>query len=321
VNERALAHYDLQIARGDDSTRTALARARVLQGLGEQDVLRGDLTDGLARFIEAYRITAAALNDAPNDPSRIYAQGQSDYWFGRAHELHQEWPAAGHFYRAYARAAERLIALAPTNPDYMMERAYAATNLGVVSLRGLADPARAEGQFLLSVRWFEAASRARPTAETPRLELANTLAYLGDSYWARHLWQQAFAARRRQVEILEPMHIADPDRIDILYRFALGQNGLGRALRAVGDDDGARALLERTLTSARRLTGLDPDNGEWRTFQAFVDCELLMGPNPPPNRAQLVAEFQDGMRWMRARGVPGLSQFDGCERSARQGGG
>jgi tetratricopeptide (TPR) repeat protein len=318
VNERALAHYDLQIDRGDVSTLTSLQRARVLHGLGEQDVLRGDLASALGRFVEASRITTAALNEAPDDPDRILAQGQSDYWFGRVHELRAEWPAASHFYQAYTRAAERLIAAAPLNPDYMMERAYAATNLGVVSLHGFANPAGAEAQFLTSIRWFEAANRARPADETSRLELANAIAYLADSYWARRLWQQALAARRRQVAILEPLHRADPGRIEIFYRFALGQNGLARALGATGDRDGSLALLSRVWMSARRLTELDPDNGDWRAFQVFVLCELLMGPSPPAGmtRTQLIGEFRDGMTWLRARGIPGLSQFDRCERSA-----
>jgi tetratricopeptide (TPR) repeat protein len=317
VNERAIAHYDMQISRGDGSVRTALQRVRVLQGLGEQDVLRADLTSAIDRFVQAYRITGDALSQAPGDPDRIFADGQSDYWIGRVHELRQEWPAARHFYQAYARAAERLIAGSPANPDYMMERAYAATNLGVVSLRGASDPVQAEQQFRLAVRWFEAASRARPGDETARIELANALGYLGDSYWLRRLWPQALAARQRQVEILEPLYRADPSRSNIFYRFALGQNGLARARAVLRDYRGSVTLLAEVLASARRLTARDPDNGEWRMLLAFVDCELLMGPFLPAgmNRVQLAGEFRDGMTWMRARGAPGLSQFERCERA------
>jgi tetratricopeptide (TPR) repeat protein len=319
VTERALAHYDLQIRRGDRSIRTLLQRARVLQRLAEQDVLQSETARARGRVMEARQITAAALREAPGDPDRIFAHAQSDYWLGRIHELNGDWRAAGPFYQAYSNAAERLIAIAPSSPDYMMERAYAASNLGVVRLVGGNDPIAARTQFLISIHWFAAASRARPGDDNARLRLANAFANLSDSYWATRSWREALEARRRQVAILMPLHRANPARVDIFYSFAAGQNGLARALGQVGDGQASLALLGETLASAHRLTGLDPSNGEWLVFQTIVQCELLMGPGPPSGmrRAQLVREFHEGMATLRAQANPRIALFAGCERAAR----
>ncbi|HST35080.1 MAG TPA: toll/interleukin-1 receptor domain-containing protein [Allosphingosinicella sp.] len=319
VTERALAHYDLQIRRGDRSTRTLLQRARVLQRLAEQDILQSEMATARARVTEAREITAAALREAPDDPDRIFAHAQSDYWLGRLHELGGDWRSAGLFYQAYSSAAERLVATSPSSPDYMMERAYAASHLGAAKLSGGGDPIAARTQFLISIRWFGAASRARPADDTARLRLANAFANLADSYWASRSWRDALDARRRQMAILTPLHRADPARLDIFFNFAAGQNGLARALRQVGDRQASLALLGETLASAHRLTGLDPSNGEWLVFQTIVQCELLMGPGPPPGmrRTDLVKEFRQGMAALRAQANPRRALFAGCERAAR----
>jgi len=318
VTERALAHYDLQIGRGDRSTQTLLRRARVLQRLTEQDLLQSEMPRARGHAVEARQITVAALREAPDDPDRIFAQAQSDYWLGRIHELGGDWPAAASFYQAYSNAAERLIATAPSNPDYMMERAYAASNLGAARLNGSNDPIAARTQFLIAIRWFAAASRARPGDNTARLRLANAFANLADSYWASRAWRKALDARRRQVAILTPLRHADPARADIFFSLATGQNGLARALGQVGDRQASLALLGETLASAHRLTGLDPSNGEWLVFQTIVQCELLMGPGPPPrmSRAELVSEFREGMAAMRAQANPRIEAFADCERMA-----
>jgi tetratricopeptide (TPR) repeat protein len=318
VYENAREHYDRQIARGDRSTQTMLRRAQVLQGLGEEDVLQGgdNLRPALARFLEARRITTAQLAAAPNDPQRLFAAAQSEFWIGRVYYLREDWDVARRQYQLYAGAAERLIAAAPSNPDYMMERGYAAVNLGDVSSNS--DPIGAEAQFLRSIRWFEAASHARPTDRTARMEMANAFGFLADSYWRRHLWPQALAARQRQVAILKPLHIASPDRVDIYFSLATGQNGLARALGQIGNGDQSLALLGETLVAAHRLTLLDPNNGEWLVFRTIVQCELLLGPRPPPgmSRSELVVEFQEGMAALLAQANPRRSQFAVCAHVA-----
>ena len=319
VTERALAHYDLQIGRGDRSTRSLLTRARILHRLAEQDILRSNMPGARGRALEAGRITAAALREAPGDPDRIFAHAQSDYWLGRINELSGDWHAATPFYEAYSNAAERLIAIAPSNPDFMMERAYAASNLGAARLHGSNQPAAARTQFLVSIRWFEAASRARPGDGTARLRLANAFANLADTYWATRSWRESLEARRRQVAILTPMHRADPTRLDILYDLARGQYGVARTLGQVGEQEASIALLGEVLASARRLTGLDPSNGEWLVFRTNVQCGTLMGLEPPrgTSRAELVAEVRGGIAALRAQANPRAGLFAGCGRTAR----
>jgi len=318
VTERALAHYDLQIGRGDRSTPTLMARARVLHRLAEQDILKSNMASARGRAMEARRITAAALREAPGDPDRIFAHAQSDYWLGRINELAGDWSAARPFYQAYSDAAERLIAIAPSNADYMMERAYAASNLGVAELYGSNRPIEARSQFLASIRWFAAASRARPGDDTARLRLANAFANLADTYWATRSWRESLDARRRQVTILTPLHRSDPARLDIFFSLATGQNGLGRALGQVGERRESLAVLGEAMASARRLTGLDPSNGEWLVFRTMVQCGLLMGPGAPPgsSRAEIAEEFRAGLAALRAQANPRAPLFVGCERAA-----
>ncbi len=128
VNQRALAYYS-----DEDLRRLPPAslerRARVLHAMGEDDETLGNDEAALAKFREASRTTAALLAKAPNDPDRIFAHAQSEFWIGRADYTRERYEAARPAFRAYKRLADRLVAIAPDNPKYLSEAGYANGDL------------------------------------------------------------------------------------------------------------------------------------------------------------------------------------------------
>jgi len=275
VNRRALAYYadqeELRRLRAESLER----RARVLHAMGEDDVARGDLAAALRAFQEAHRVTAEQLARAPNDPDRIFAHAQSEYWVGRIFELRREWPSSQRQYAAYARAAERLIRIDPSNADYMMEMGWGALNNGIVQLNGLANSAEAQRLFERSVRWFTRAAAARPGQLTILREQANAYGWLADSYFSRERWRESLNARRRQYLLTERIYAADPSSPEGTYRLAIAQRSIGRLSALVGDAELVVPSLESAYRGAWRLTQQDPENAEWQLFRAKVECDML----------------------------------------------
>jgi tetratricopeptide (TPR) repeat protein len=315
VNQRALAHYDLQIQRGDDSAATLLQRARILHGLGEQDILQGDLGPALARFAEARRITVDQVARHPDDRQALFAHSQGEYWIGHIYELRGNWPAAERQFRRFSALAERLVAAAPDNPDYTMQAGASAVALGNVQLNGLRDYAAAERFYGNAVSWFEQTARARPRDGTVLFALANAYGWLGDSFFMRRMWPQSLDARLKQYPILEQLYLADPANAVNGYRLALAQRALARLLPRSGQRARARRLMYEAYDWSNHLTHLDPRNADWLLFRAFVGCELYHGEFGPPagvTRAQLGRDIRYVDRALRNQNNPRFADFANC---------
>jgi len=318
VNRQVLDYYRRQHL--DDLDPDSLEhRARLLQAMGEDDLARGQLGVARAAFDDAYRTTAEQLDRSPDDPVRIYAHAQSEFWVGEVYRLLRDWPAAyGHF-RRYALAAEHLVALAPTNPDYLMEAGYSASNIGRVQLSGLHDPVAAEASFTTALRWFERAEQARPGDRTARRKQANAYANIADTFYERRLWPQALTARRRQYDIYLPLYRATPDNMELLYELATAERGVGRHMAILNQRAAARPFFRAAYQHASALRDHDPRNVTWLLLKVTIECDLLLGSPGQSDimpRAQLRNNVAAAVRELSARHHPRVSEIARCARLA-----
>ena len=266
-------------------------------------------------FREAHRATSALVARWPNDPAIIFAHAQSDYWIGRVHELRQDWRTAERQYDLYAAAARRLLDLAPDNPDYLKEMAYGAAARGRVQLFGKDDAVAAERLFRQSIRWFEAAIRARPGEDEPRIALANAYANLADAFHVRELWRQSLEFRVRQHELAARLQSADPSNILKLYRLGLAERAVAVLAYLAGDHAKVAPFRSRAFRTARRLTALDPANAEWLLFRIQAECGLIGAPSSLPegvSYAELRASIAAAAAQLAAQNSPRLGDVSRC---------
>ncbi|HYI63464.1 MAG TPA: toll/interleukin-1 receptor domain-containing protein [Allosphingosinicella sp.] len=314
VNERALAYHNRQLLRYNRPA-DRIMRARVLHAIGEDEILRGNHGASLPILREAYRTTATLLEAMPADPGRLLDHARSEYWIGRVHELRRDWPVAQRHYERFANLAERLIASAPANPDYMRELASSQVDLGNLELGGIGDYAAAEHYYRKAVYWYGRALQIRPGDEAISRSLANANGWLADSFFMRGLWRQSLDARLHQHRIVERLYLADPANIENGYRLALAERGVGRSLAHVDDRSGARRHLFAAYDWSIRLSRRDPGNAEWLLFKAFVGCDLYyseLGLPPGVSRAHLAGEIRRDQRALRGQGNPRFAEFSNC---------
>lgn len=285
VNQRALDHYDRQIALGDTSPAMLRQRARALLGLAEQDILQGDLRAASGRFEEAGGLAAALLERTPDDLAALQTQSQSAHGLGRVNELRQDWPAAQRDYARSSSLVRRLVRIAPNDPAHMMFAGASAVALGSVALNGTRDFDAAQQHYETAVSWYRRAVLARPDDERARYVLANAYGWLADSYFMRRRMDESLRARARQHPIMEWLNRRHPTNVEIGYRLALAQRGFarllahrrGRASATAAERARARTLMFSAYDWSRRLTQLDPLNAEWLLFRGFMGCELYFG--------------------------------------------
>jgi tetratricopeptide (TPR) repeat protein len=273
VNRRALQYYDRQ-STGNLSSDSLERRARLLQAMGEDYIQAADLASAIAAFRQAHRITEEQLVREPNSPQRIFAHGQSEYWVGRVYELRRDWPNAGRQYALYRAAAQRLIAIEPNNPDYMLEMAWGESNRGVVQRDGQQDYLAAEASFMAAVRWFERAIASRPR-DGDRRDLANAYANLADTFYMRQLWRASLAVRQRQLEINQSLMRRNPGDVEGSYRLANVERAVARLHSRLGDRAAVLPPLLAAYARAEALTARDPSNAAWLRLKTNIECDLL----------------------------------------------
>lgn len=257
VNQRALGYYadqDLERLPAASLER----RAEILHAIGEDLEAGGNLDRALAQFREARRTTAALLAADPDDPDRIYAHAQSEYWVAFIDWRKGRIAAARAGLERYAELAGRLLVIDPKNPDWLMEGGYAESNLGTLQLRDTGDAKGAEGAFTRSLAHFRAAERIKPGSAAS--DIADAYAWIADSRRAQGRFDEARAARVEEARILDQLQAADPR--DVTHARDLLGNAVGQAQIDfdAGQPRAAWIRLEQTWGRARTLAASDPQN-------------------------------------------------------------
>ena len=277
VGARALAYYEKQ-NKSDLSDEALAQRSKALTLMGEMAQTRGDLDAALARYREAMGGTAEAVRRNPNDPQRLFDHAQNVFWVGYIDYQRGRTDKAAMAFREYRRLADRMIALAPSQPDYRMERIYADTNLGTVLMdqRRYGEAAKTYQNLLLST---EALVNANPGNFDYQKQLAESLAWLSEARENSGQLDDALALRERQISILARLwndHRGDAylKRSELAARRSLSRlyasrGQVGLAFEQAKLANSVHAFLAKT----------EPENMQWVQIGANLkleEAELLL---------------------------------------------
>ena len=270
VNRHALAYYSRQNmdALSPDSL---IRRARVLHRIGEDEAGRGNYDAALVAYREAHRTTGEQLARAPNDPERIFAHSQSEYYVGSIDLQHGHYAAALAAYRRYRAHAERMNQLVPNNARFVGELAYSESNLGDVYLHGLHRPQVARQHFLRSLHWFERAAHLQPGNRDWIEEAADAHAWISESWFEDRRYVEArrekLAEQRMKLALLRQ----DPNNRAYIFASIIATRGLARIDIEAGDFSSAREGLEHARQAMAGLLARDPQNMAWRDQATMIE--------------------------------------------------
>jgi len=271
VNERALAYYGAQGDLGRLPDGSLERRARVLQAMGEDERKRGRPDAALADFREAQRVTGALLAEKPNDPQRIFAHAQSEFWVGYIDFQRDRYANAGPHFRAYLDLALRLAQLQPQDPRSLRELGYAQGNICSLTLASKADPLVALGECRKALTAMERVARRLPDDPGVRSDLANRHAWLADALNALGRAREALDQRREQARIVDGLLRSDPLNANYRQDWMLARYSIAMSLNRLGGKQEAYHFARQARDSVDGLIATDPENRDWRSWRHRID--------------------------------------------------
>lgn len=263
VNARAMDHYSSQgdLSRlPDDSLER---RARILHAMGEDDDKKDRPEAALAKFREAHRTTAALLARAPENPDRLFAHAQSEFWVGQAAWRKRDRPTAMRHWKAYRELAGRLIKSEPGSVRALMELGYSEGNLCDLLVTDRYDLVAAARHCTASIEYEAAALAKAPTDRKIMESLANRHGWMSEVHGALGKRDAEWTAREQEAELMDRLLALDPMNFEYALRRTWPDVGMADVLIDRQDYARARRLLARAEARLDKAAGPSPDSGDY----------------------------------------------------------
>jgi tetratricopeptide (TPR) repeat protein len=292
VNHSVELFYDGQ-SDTSQLPQVALGRAQLLLAEADDSFQRGKIEAAANDARSAWKISADVLSREPDNTKAIYVHAQSAYWIGLVALLQRDTPLAANAFARYADLADRLVKADPQNPDWLMERGYAYTNLGKVALQDARDPERAEHYLETARAAYREVVKRRPGDLNAIYELENDEALQSG---VAKLRGDLDAARRHideRAKLIGELLKRQPKNRLYLRDHLANELGLARLDAALGEFESALRKLRAVRGEAVGLLAADPQNalvaGQKRAIELF-EAKFELRPGVTGFRARKRAE-------------------------------
>lgn len=242
----------LQKLDPDDLTlESKRSLGKILQKQGEISYGEGHDEIAFDLFIESKDILASIYRENPGDQQAIFDLSQVEFYIGQLHYYRGRYEEAYNSFSAYRDASEKLITIDPDNADWVMEMAFALSNLGYIEKHK--NPPDLQNALKFYQDALQYTERAILLDETWRSELANFHADLADTSMEVCDLSAALSSRVQATQLAERYYMADPANNNLKRVYALALSGLAIVQRLTGAVEPALVSLQKSVELLNQL--------------------------------------------------------------------
>jgi eukaryotic-like serine/threonine-protein kinase len=256
----------LQTLDPDEVTDESLTQqAKVWRQLGEVSMEQGDLP----RALEAFRTSRDILGELhrrnPSSAQFVYELGNAEFWVGYVHLERGEFDLAENALNDYLAWAYRLNELEPGKPEWLIEQAYAHSNLAaLLNQRNSTDVGSALLHIEKAVALHRQVIELAPDHAAYLSGYVEAIAWLADTQLLACDLGGALASRQEGVEIARKLMDGDVGNVNFKRQYAFALAGLGHVSRL----DGLVEPAIQYFTASRDILGglsiMEPSNLDLR---------------------------------------------------------
>jgi tetratricopeptide (TPR) repeat protein len=260
-----VSEYLESLDPGEVTDESLVQQAQVWRQLGEVAMDQGELSEALRAFTTSHGVLAELQRRNPDKPQYLFEMGNAVFWVGYVQLELGLFDDAEAAFEKYLDYANRLVERDPENPDWVMEKSYAHSNLAALIIRRGSDNSdQALRNIEIAVEWNSRALEMSPDDESLQSEYGETLAWLADTHLLVCNLGEALQARQENVAISRQRMENEPNNVNRRGRYAFSLTGLAGVARQVGLTDLAIENLEESRNILGQLSLMDPSNTEFR---------------------------------------------------------
>ncbi len=256
-NERDLGRLIAYAGVGKDALKASALTLRE-EGIGIWQ--NGNLTEAMKKFQQSWALLAVAYRRHHSNHLTFFELGQAEYWIGQTYMDQGDLESTKRSFMAYAEITRRLILMQPEKAEWVLEMAYALTNLG--NLQKSIDennPDRTLQFMQSSLEYNQIALVLDPANDYYRSELGQSHAFLADAQLNVCDLEGALKSRTEHVQMEKKLLEAEPVNPRRVERMAYALTGYASVREFQGDVDEAIDTLGEaiSLLNDKLLQGID----------------------------------------------------------------
>jgi tetratricopeptide (TPR) repeat protein len=212
-----------------------------------------------------------------SDLDAFFELGQAEYWIGMIYRELGALDATEVSFTAYAEITRQLIVLQPENAEWVLEMAFALTNLGALQMKRDANKPERVLQLLQSaLEYNQIALVLDPQNNYYQSELGQSHAFLADAQREVCDLEGALQSRKKQLSLEREQWSADQESIDRKRRLATAYSGYAVVQKELAQIDGAIDSLENALNLMGSVLLESPETQFNTRLVLYINHSLVM---------------------------------------------
>jgi tetratricopeptide (TPR) repeat protein len=235
------------------------------------------LEEALEKYQQSWLLLAEIYRQDRGNQAAFFELGQGEFYIGQVHADMVDMKKAEEAFMAYAEITRRLILLQPENSEWVLEMAFALTNLGDLGIRsGDNDPQRSLQLIQSALEYNQIALVLDPENEYYKSELGQSHAFLADAQRGVCDLEGALLSRQKNVSLEREMLEGDVENRRKITRLAWGINGYSAVQKEMGNTAGAIGGYEQVLQLMEPELQKTPDDRKLIQFVYLSKHRLAM---------------------------------------------